>query len=1149
MASLCNLKICSINIGGLSPNSLMCLDKYNDENKFDLIKVQETGKRVDVDLCNMKYIRDDNKSKNRGSSIYIRDCYSLTKLKSLNKLSNQIDTVWGIAIIHGKRYIVSSVYLKHNYIAGIKDLNNMLKEAYQLQSKLKVSGVIISGDFNARHTAWEDHLSDAYGKALLSELDLEKFSIHSTKSPTFLAENGSSVIDFFIISNNLDIKSITCTTDQEVYLGSGAPFRGHLPIIANISFTNNPTPKNKKRKETINIDNVNWEEWSQDVEHNLLLKEQEIETCEDPHILWRILNTSLQSATMKHAKKKISTPYSKPYWTNELSELAKVLRLKRKAYNKRNTDYNKDQLKAAKTEFDEKRKKACSDFIMDRAKNLNSAQALKFWKQFNALFKKKCDQHVEPLFDDNYTLISDNKEIEREMFSTFFEGKHLSMVDFDDEFFNETNLIYENIMSEIEESNDQNRSIPYHLNSRITVKEIKEVIKNQKAGTKSLDKDKFHPKMFKQLSDKAMTLMCKLYNICFSTGSWVWEEADVIFLKKDGKDTYASPGSYRPISITSYIGKLLEKILVNRILNHLKLENLHDEDQEGFSEKRNTIRYLNRLNLGIKEDIMKNYTSIGLFIDLEKAFDSIWKQGLIVKLHKIGIKGNILKIINTFLMNRKMSLSVNDFKGPVRNGGDVGVPQGSVLSPLLFKIYLMDFGKEIENIDGITKLKFADDGTIKVARTNTQDCIETMDYVLQVMKNWCYKWRMVINCSPNKTEIICFHTTEQNKSLIPQTFNLGLNKINVVSKTKVLGLIVDEDLSYKAHSEYIYNRLLSKWAIVSKYSNKNWGFSQRVTTQLLKTIFLSIIFYAGHIWITRKNLQDIEKLWYRMTKAATGAVFDISQTVSELILGIPPLEVSNNINKIKHYLKINLNNLENDQLSKFISSSLNENNRPPSNELNFTMKEVFRFLKWRLDSGNHKMNDEDEKIINNNSLHKFFSLSSGACSYTRNTMAKYTEVKWTKKVTNIYLQAGKTIMPVPSCKPLPISTNISRKSEVILMSIFYENNLMNDFLWRRSLTESPLCSLCRKDIQTPYHAMVQCNTVDLQLRTEVRESLVKVLGAEKAEHESSITLLNASRYPKFIEACAKIIENYDFRHEIVLYAHEKDPLQPVEEEN
>ena len=135
MDTICHLKICTINIGGFSSGSLLCLDKYCNEEKFDLIKVQETGKREEIDLCNMTHIRDDNNAQNRGTSVYINNNHSLTKLKSLNNLSKQIDTTWGMAIINNRRYLVASVYLKHNYLQGIKELMNMLKEAYELQHK------------------------------------------------------------------------------------------------------------------------------------------------------------------------------------------------------------------------------------------------------------------------------------------------------------------------------------------------------------------------------------------------------------------------------------------------------------------------------------------------------------------------------------------------------------------------------------------------------------------------------------------------------------------------------------------------------------------------------------------------------------------------------------------------------------------------------------------------------------------------------------------------------------------------------------------------------------------------------------------------------------------------------------------------------
>ena len=111
---------------------------------------------------------------------------------------------------------------------------------------------------------------------------------------------------------------------------------------------------------------------------------------------------------------------------------------------------------------------------------------------------------------------------------------------------------------------------------------------------------------------------------------------------------------------------------------------LLDPDQEGFTPSKNTGRYLNRLHLSIKADKKQGKTSICLFVDLEKAFDSTWKEGLIVKLAKDGVRGNFLKLIMSFLNQRTVQLKVNGVIGPIRQCSDVGLPQGSALSPILF---------------------------------------------------------------------------------------------------------------------------------------------------------------------------------------------------------------------------------------------------------------------------------------------------------------------------------------------------------------------------------------------------------------------------------------------------------------------------------
>ena len=132
---------------------------------------------------------------------------------------------------------------------------------------------------------------------------------------------------------------------------------------------------------------------------------------------------------------KKSTYHSKPYWTPELTALCNEMRKARKAYITRNTDVRKQAMLETKSIFDEERKKACDDFILEKTKSLNTANSLKFWKLFNNLFKKKVEKGVDPLLDDDGGILTDGVDIEKKLFSTFFESKHISDGNFDDVFY------------------------------------------------------------------------------------------------------------------------------------------------------------------------------------------------------------------------------------------------------------------------------------------------------------------------------------------------------------------------------------------------------------------------------------------------------------------------------------------------------------------------------------------------------------------------------------------------------------------------------------------------------------------------------------------------------------------------------------------
>jgi hypothetical protein len=227
-----------------------------------------------------------------------------------------------------------------------------------------------------------------------------------------------------------------------------------------------------------------------------------------------------------------------------------------------------------------------------------------------------------------------------------------------------------------------------------------------------------------------------------------------------------------------------------------------------------------------------------------------------------------------------------------------------------------------------------------------------------------------VNCDKNKTEVIAFHTAEGNPDLIPKTFKLGNKDINRVAETKVLGLIIDEELTYIPHSEMVIKSLHERWSTVCTYSNKYWGFNHKVMLQLLRALFLSKLSYASHIWFTNQNSVKINQLWYHMLKSITGAVLNISQTVAELILGIPPILIQNKVHGIKHLLKINNKPVQNDIYKEFLGTTYNQETREPK-MIHNKIKDVFNFLVWKLQYYPSHFSLEDKNIVNTKQFDQF----------------------------------------------------------------------------------------------------------------------------------------------------------------------------------
>ena len=178
------------------------------------------------------------------------------------------------------------------------------------------------------------------------------------------------------------------------------------------------------------------------------------------------------------------------------------------------------------------------------------------------------------------------------------------------------------------------------------------------------------------------------------------------------------------------------------------------DEQEVFRAKRNTTRSLYRLHLILENAKRSRLPTALLNIDIEKAFDSVWVDGLLFKLLEHNISGKMYQIIKSFLKTRVASTELNGYQLP-KFQIDIGVPQGSVFSPLLFIIFLNDFFSYQEQ-----KFKFADDSSLMVTGKDPSELSAILRKTCSVIEKWRADWRMLVN--GGKTELIFFNCEEND---------------------------------------------------------------------------------------------------------------------------------------------------------------------------------------------------------------------------------------------------------------------------------------------------------------------------------------------------------------------------------------------------
>ena len=470
------------------------------------------------------------------------------------------------------------------------------------------------------------------------------------------------------------------------------------------------------------------------------------------------------------------------------------------------------------------------------------------WKLLNkALLRTKQGDKLPNAFEINNNMTSNTKEIV-EGFNNFFT--------------NIAGQICDNIpTSQRDYTTYLKNSCPksFYLHP-ITEEDLINTTRKLKPKTSS-GQDNISTKLLKETITEIATPLTHIFNTTFTTGIIPDSQkiAKILPIHKAGNKIKLN--NYRPISLLPSHSKLLEKMVCTQLLSFLEKNNVLYEHQYGFRRNRSTIQPIIKLLRDIAEenDMKTKNITTAVFLDLSKAFDTLSHDKLLKKLHHCGIRGLSNDWFRNYLQNRKQYVSLEGTNSNL-SAIQLGVPQGSILGPILFLIYIND----IQHATTLNLLSYADDTTVYTSGATLRSIIPKLNEELGNLNQWFMANKLSLNI--NKTNYMIFtpgHLQHDGNTQIMinghELTQAGKNR--QLTSVKFLGLYIDENLTWRHHIDKIQTKLNSSIYAINSMKNFLPHYALRT---LYQTLVESHLTYGIQLW---GNSSHCDKLFKTQKRA------------------------------------------------------------------------------------------------------------------------------------------------------------------------------------------------------------------------------------------------------------------------------------------
>ena len=719
------------------------------------------------------------------------------------------------------------------------------------------------GDFNSHSTSW------GYGETDRRGDEVEDWQIENNMlllndpedPPAFFSRRwiSTSTPDLAFATEDLSRK-----TNRKVL--SQLAGSHHRPVLLAINLQNRPS--NPKTFPRWNYKKADWVMFSR-------LTNECCKTIKADHFNINKATDSFNQSILRAASETIPRGARKnyrPYWTEELQGLEdEVARTREKvennptpqnniAHKAYTAKYRKAYIQAARTSWREKTEK----LNLDRDGN-------KFWKLTKAMNDE--DTKLSPV------MIQRDQET--------MTGKSAANC-FIDSYEQVSNIMIPNnrklqVHDEIK-NYQTDQDPPNYMNCPFNTKEFEEALKTLK-DKKSPGPDKITNEMLEHLGTKAKSKLLGIFNNSWKTGHipQSWREADMVPIQKKGKDR-ANTDSYRPISLTSCAGKLMERMINTRLVWHLEKNNIITPEQAGFRQHHSTEDQVTYIAQKIEDGFQDKQHTLTVWIDMEKAYDRVWKDGLRLKLQKSGVTGCMYQWISQYLTNRKARVHVNGTYSRKKTLKE-GVPQGGVLSPTLFLVFTNDIVRDMpRKVQGAI---YADDLVLWCSEEHLSTANYRMQQALNTLEGWTNQWLVKINSRKTTYTIFSLSTKEQKATL-----HINGQTLLAEDNPTYLGVTFDKRLTWRQQTEKAEARAKVRLTLMKKLAGTTWGADTVTLKRLYTGRVRPVLEYGMTAWGTtaKSNFDRVSKVQNQATRIITGAMKSTPIMELETITGLQSLD-------------------------------------------------------------------------------------------------------------------------------------------------------------------------------------------------------------------------------------------------------------------